>query len=201
MPASTAPTTAPTKEDRQLDVFHPATGSFVDLSGANTTRTAQVPLRPRGRMMRPMRWIICRRFRLPATMTPTSASGTSMPSSSTRGAAITRTVPALNCSSIALRTGGASLPVYALAETPSALSVAAARFALGTVSVNTRARRLLIARHGLQLDIPSRNRNVCTQYCSGRAKITWNVTIGGGRCPYLSNNLPRVLPRCGRSAF
>ena len=64
-----------------------------------------------------MRWIICRRVRLALITTPRLASGTSMPSSSTRGAATASSLRTRRSSRISRRCPRAVEPVISSTET------------------------------------------------------------------------------------
>ena len=85
-----------------------------------------------------MRWIIWRRVRLALMTTPRFASGTSMPSSSTRGAATASSLRTRRSSRISRRWRRAVEPVMRSIDT-SGSSRLMAWFAARTVSVNTSA--------------------------------------------------------------
>ncbi len=80
------------------------------------TKRAATPGRLR-RRMRPMRWIIWRRVRLALMTMPRFASGTSMPSSSTRGAATASSLRTRRSSRISRRWRRAVEPVMRSIET------------------------------------------------------------------------------------
>lgn len=118
-----------------------AEGGVLD-NTPSTKTTAKRARRPSGlrRRTRPIRWTIWRRDRLALTMTARSAAGTSMPSSSTRGAQSTSIPPAPNQASTSFRCRPGIPECTAAASNPATASEAAARSLASMLWVKTSVR-------------------------------------------------------------